>query len=309
MLKVPQKVADAMSAAADAMIHNALTCGTAGYPAPHPGEVEAAHAVVLAGASQIATAWSPLLAPLKVQVRSWAALIHASPKVTFTDTVTGNPEDRELADVLVVIDHKRAGTVVDRRAELIQAKIAKPRGGLRLDASGKAQRNLYIHWPPFEMSAGYAPGPRDLHDPRSHGNASDGCRFGGIDLKKSLGWFQIVPATRMNINGAPELGPWISSMALGVAGRRAVAGGADTWSLLIDELLQRTSGRSFPAGGGGDRLVKTLSFTLPDAGPMEILRSIAEFVEPPRSVGDPPTEASDEGGISTVYVELVSDGE
>lgn len=287
------------------MIHNALTYGAVGYPAPLAGEVEAAHAVVLAGASQLATVWSPLLAPLKVQVRSWAALIHASPKVTFTDTVTGNPENRELADVLVVIDHKRAGAVVDRRAELIQAKVVKPRGGLGLDKSGKAQRNLYMHWPPFEMPAGYIPGPRDLHDPKSHGKASDGCRFGGIALKNSLGWFQITPAIRMNIKGAPELGPWITEMALGTAGRQAVAGGGDTWSLLIDELLLRTRGRSFPAGGG-DRLVETLSFTFTAAGPMEVLRSIAAFVSPPRSTEDPPTEAPEEGGISTIYVELTS---
>ncbi|MGO1304766.1 MAG: hypothetical protein ACTMKV_08275 [Sphingomonas parapaucimobilis] len=305
MLTVSQKMSVALSAAADAMIHNALTYGAVGYPAPLAGEVEAAHAVVLAGASQLATVWSPLLAPLKVQVRSWAALIHASPKVTFTDTVTGNPENRELAYVLVVIDHKRAGAVVDRRAELIQAKVVKPRGGLGLDKSGKAQRNLYMHWPPFEMPAGYIPGPRDLHDPKSHGKASDGCRFGGIALKNSLGWFQITPAIRMNIKGAPELGPWITEMALGTAGRQAVAGGGDTWSLLIDELLLRTRGRSFPAGGG-DRLVETLSFTFTAAGPMEVLRSIAAFVSPPRSTEDPPTEAPEEGGISTIYVELTS---
>lgn len=136
----------ALEAVANALVVSALTHGAPpDLLAPVVGEVKASHATVIAGASQAAAAWGILLRPLGIHVQSRAVLIHAAPQVQFLDVVTGETETRELGDLLIVIDHLRGGTVADRRAVLIQAKLAGVTGRISLDASGQAQRNLYLH--------------------------------------------------------------------------------------------------------------------------------------------------------------------
>lgn len=310
MLTLAPVNASALEATANALIVNALTHGAPGLPAPPLGEVKATHAAVIAGASQVAAAWSPILAPLNFVVRSTAVLIHSAPMVEFTDTITGKQERRELGDVLVVVDQLEGGNVVDRRAVLTQAKLATETGHLPLGASGKAQRNLYLRWPPFTLPKGYGSHLRDLNATNCPGSAVDGCRFGGIDLHGSQrDWAQIPTAQRMNTRRKPSLGASLMHMACGRAGRPASAGGKDPWSELVDELMNVTVGLTYPAKGGLQRSWKTLSFTVAPhpASPQGLGRSI--FFEdggaPPAAIPGE-VEVFEPLGISIIHIELVN---
>ena len=297
----------AMRATADALIVNALTFGAPGI-APVVGEVKAAHATVLAGASEVASAWSPILSALGYQVNSKAVLIHSSPEVQFTDVVTGKAKQRELADTLFVIDLIKAGEIADRRAALTQAKLASKTGHISLGKSGKAQRNLYMHWPAFTMPRGYGQHPRDLHDTSCIGLAVDGCRFGGIDFYGSRrDWRQILPAQKMNARGKPSLGQSLLEMACGTAGRAAISGGKDPWSELVDELLKISFGITYPSSGCLNRHRETVSLVIAESHSI-VLRTSSHFAAadlPPGRDSLGPEEAESPQGISFLHVELV----
>lgn len=313
MLTLDPANALALEATANALIVNALTHGAPGFPSPLCGEVKAAHATVIVGASQVAAAWSPILAPFDFEVRSTAVLIHKSPMVNFIDAVTGKQEQRELADTLVVIDMLDGGKVADRRAALTQAKLATRTGHISLgsgDSSGKAQRNLYLHWPKFTLQKGYSRHARDLNDINCLGLAADGCRFGGIDLHGSRrDWMQIPTAQRMNARRKPSLGTSLMGMACGSSGRPAVAHGTDPWSELIDELMTVTFGLTYPDKRGPLRSWETMSFVV--ASPSFVTqraRSIALFKVGgvPPGDGSVKAEASEPArGISIIHIELV----
>jgi hypothetical protein len=298
----------ALEATANALIVNALMHGTPGLPAPLSGEVRAAHATVLAGASQVAAAWGPILAPLRFQVKSRAVLIHSAPMVEFTDAITGKQERRELGDVLIVVDMLDGANVVDRRAALTQAKLATKTGHVSLDRSGKAQRNLYLRWPAFTLPQGYRSHPRDLNDASCRGPAEDGSRFGGIDLHGTQrDWFQIPTAETMNARGHPSLGTSLMRMACGNAGRPATDGGKDPWSQLVNELMTVTLGVAYPAGRGPLRSWETLSLIVsPSSTKAHNFHSVALFDvrgAPPGSVVGEADE-SEPLGISVIHIEL-----
>ena len=303
MLKLDKTNFLALEATANALIISALTHGAPPkLVGPVIGEVRASHAVVIAGASQVAAAWGVLLRPLNLEVSSRSVLIHAAPKVRFKDVVTSNLEERELGDLLIVIDYVRRKLIVDRRAVLIQAKLADPSGLLPLDVSGKAQRNLYLHWPEFVMPNGYRPHKRDLNDKTCKGSAIDGCRFGGIDLHSSpRGWKQIRTAQSMSARQKISLGSSIAQMACGAAGRQAVKGANDPWSELVDELLSVTFGSMHPAKSGIQRSWETLSFSSPSIDRVIIHR---EGRSPLRGFPEDASTSTPSAGISTVHVRL-----
>lgn len=297
----------ALEASANALIVNALTHGAPGFPVPLQGEVKAAHATVIAGASQVAAAWGPVVAPHGYAVTSRAVLIHGTPIVEFFDSIAGRQERRELGDLLLVVDAADGAGVVDRRAALVQAKLATKTGHLTLGPSGNAQRNLYLRWPAFTLPAGYAAHQRDLNDARCPGSAIDGCRFGGIDLLGTpRDWTQILTAQRMNARGKPGLGTSLMHMACGSAGREATAGGGDPWSDLVNELMAVTFGERYPASSGPKRSWQTASFLLAasSAGRQTYLQTA--FFEDARSPsGERPGEGEPEPiGISTIHVEF-----
>lgn len=311
MLNLSPVNALALEASANALIVNALTHGAPGLLAAPKDEVNAAHATVIAGASQVAEAWSSILRPLNILVRSKAVLIHGSPIVTFADIVTGKSDRRELADVLFVIDLIQGSNVADRRAVLTQAKVATKTGHIPLGASGEGQRNLYLHWPAFKMPKGYKSHSRDLNDKSCPGLAEDGCRFGGINLHRPpRDWAQIPTAWEMDINQKPSLGTSLADMALGKAGRQAYSGGPDPWSELVDELLAVSFGLCYPQKRKLRKDWETNSFMTGSNrpnGPRFMSRST--FF---RSIGAPPDvisgdfEEPDPSGISTVHIELIN---
>ncbi|MCG7394238.1 hypothetical protein MHY87_15130 [Microvirga sp. ACRRW] len=313
MLTLDPVNALALEATANALIVNALKYGAPVFSTPPLSEVKAAHATVIAGASQVATAWAPILAPLNIEVASRAILIHGSPIVDFMDVITGKSERRELGDLLIVVDLIQAGNVVDRRATLTQAKLVTKTGHISLDPSGKAQRNLYLRWPVFTLPMGYKPHPRNLNDPSCPGVMADGCRFGGIDLHGAQrNWFQVPTAQRMNSRRKPSLGTSLMRMACGAAGRPAAAGGRDPWSELVDELMDVTFGVTYPAKRGQQRFWETMSFrALSPSINSHLLRSFAFFedrgVPPGDVIGD--DEASEPLGISIIHIELVKDAD
>ena len=263
---------------------------------------------MIGGASQVAAAWGVILRPLKIQVRSRAILIHAAPKVRFKDGITGKPDTRELGDLLIVIDHLRGGAVADRRAVLVQAKLADATGLLCLGVSGVAQRNLYLRWPKFTMPSGYKSHERDLNDKSCKGLAVDGCRFGGINLHGPLrDWKQIQTARQMSTRRKTSLGTSITRMASGTAGREAVSGGTDPWSELVDELLTVTLSLTHPKQGAVRRSWETLSFLVDPRGRgRDHLAPAFVSLEglPPRSVPGEAEESEPPLDISTIHIEF-----
>lgn len=249
----------ALAASANALIESALHHGHSGLRCPPAGEVKAAHAVTLAGASQCGVAWSPLLDHLRYSVSSTAVFTHAAPIVGFFDTMSNSQINRELADLLVVVDQVQGANVVDRRAQLIQAKLAEDDGSIKLDDSGTGQRNLYLKWPKFRMPAAYEARDWDLNDSSCQGLPYDGCRFGGISLGSSPRyWSQIPTAISMNTSQGVALGTMLARMLEGLDGREAKFQGQDPWSLLVDQLLEKSLNVAFPKSSSNMRQAKSM---------------------------------------------------
>ena len=114
-----------LATAADTEINQALSAAGVrpGHPhgwltGPPTDEPEAVAAVVSVALPALTAAWKPLLAPQGLTAQIIGVFSHQSPYVTFTDS-KGGPQQRELADLLLVVDDLTGGTP-DRRAQLIQ---------------------------------------------------------------------------------------------------------------------------------------------------------------------------------------------
>lgn len=304
LTNLSQVVQIALAASADALIENALHFGHPGCPRPPVGEVKAAHAATLAGASQCALAWSPILGQLGCSVTSIGVFTHASPQVKFFDTISNTDQRRELADLLVVIDFTK-NNATDRRAQLIQAKLAEDCGQIVLDKSGTAQRNLYLKWPKFTMPSSYDQHDRDLNDPSSAGSATDGCRFGGISLNSPVrSWSQIPTAFNMDVRQGVALGSTLAAMLDGSAGRAAVIGGTDPWSTLVDELIDKTQNTNFPRSSSVPRQSMSLSFSHRIYSQNKNVHAHAGYFDctPDRDVPDGVSGGEPSEGISILHI-------
>jgi hypothetical protein len=247
---IPTSLTPSLEAAADAEILQVLTTGaTVAGQAKPTGEVGFVAAFVLGAVPEIARAWRPLLAPHGLSVRMTGVFCHQAPQASFTDSA-GASQVRELADLLVVADDLTTGALSERRAVLVQAKIASTGGGKHLSGKGDlAQLDLLSHWPPFTLPAGFAPGPRDFSTCRHQGSLVDAGRYGLIE-RAVADWRQQAPAVSMPAGG-DRLGTFIARMVEGRQGYgREATGTADDWSRTVDELLKVTGGLSFTYSAG-----------------------------------------------------------
>ena len=245
---VPAALVPTLEADADYAIDYALTNGLPtlgmGPPTTEPAFVAA---FVLGAVPDIAARWRPHLSLLGVQIRVTGVFVHGAPKVSFKDAF-GNPQSCELADLLLVLDDKTNGQLVDRQAVLVQAKMA-PGGTTTLRRSGDlVQYHLMSNWPQFQFnSQSFGPHDRDFSTCRHTGATVDCGRYGLIDDSPATPqWRQHAPAVSF---AAPALtlGAFMADMAgpkYPTSGRPAL-GSADDWSDTVEELMQVTSARTF----------------------------------------------------------------
>lgn len=254
MLALTKREQLAIARATDVQIAHALLHG-GGWLAKAPaGEVQAVAAIVSSGLPMSIVAWRAILAPLGLSATLHSVFCHSAPQVSFTD-LRGGKRTCELGDLLIVVDHKAAAGQ-DRMALLVQAKIMHG-GVIRISPPGSTnldwrQLDLYTRWPDFAFaSPGYQPNRTyDLHDVAASYRASYSGRYGGIELNTPVRFDNFHPSTLMPSPGIGSYGQALSGMLVGRRGRRAVCGGTDDWSMLVDELLTVTFAKSTPASMG-----------------------------------------------------------
>lgn len=231
-------------------------------------EPTAVASVLLVGVPAITASWKPLLAKHGLSVTMHGVFCHGTPQVAFTDS-SGAPERCELADLLVVVDDSPAGVPIDRRAVLVQAKMAGPPGHITVSAGKEAaQLDLMSNWPAFQfVSSAYNTARRDFAAASQPGNSRESGQYGGIELSPPS-WLQAAPSTSPMSLGS-SLGALLSAMVFGSDGREThivpapgpgSAGlGADDWSATIAELLDTTFHQAFG-------LVASVGSARPDRG-------------------------------------------
>jgi hypothetical protein len=325
MLSLAASTVVALGKSADIEICQVLAHGGA-ICAPPKAEVAAVATVTLDAVPAIARAWKPVLSPLGYSVRITGVFCHSTPKVTFTST---GPHTCELGDLLVVVD-EMAGVfpnwaIQDRRAVLVQAKVAKSRQ-MSIHGSALHQLDLYRNWHSFTVATkGYDARPRDFTASLQPGHAHESGRYGGIDLGTPKDWMQVLPvASPMSLSGGVLLGQFMAEMLGASSGREAIAGGADDWSFTVDELLRVTAVAAFthvPSLGPGKSHGRGQSaFVLFGAPFGDIGQEIAWLDDeeeeadnelavvfapdgppPPRGFGDEPRP---EGPVSTIHIQV-----
>lgn len=273
-------------------------------------EVDFIEAVVLSGVPGIAAAWRPILAGSGIALSIIGVFCHKTPLASFKTS-----SRCELADLLIVVDDVTGGAVQDRRAVLVQAKLATSAGQVSIGTGGPSvQLDLYEHWHLFTLSSGYDPRSRDFGACTLPGATLDDGRYGIIDqFGASPLWTQVEPTTSpMKAAGEPALGTFMAHMTeIGSRsyGREALAGGTDDWSFTVDELLTVTAGQSFVhRTRRHDRQVSAIALAIPaHPEPASQDRSMT-FTQPPMLGGprDFPDRAED--GISTIRVMLSREG-
>jgi hypothetical protein len=162
MLSLPDRHAQTLATLADLVVEKVLAYGGAQTPRP-TGEVSAVETLTRDGFTEIAKVWDPVISALNYRLDLHAVFVHSRPQVRWTRS-NGTAGRCELADLLVVVDHKGQGYQKDRRAVLIQSKLLK---GDRIKLRGKewVQFELLSQWPNFTfVTPGYAPNSRDLRD-------------------------------------------------------------------------------------------------------------------------------------------------
>jgi hypothetical protein len=279
--------------------------------------------IVLVGVRGIQRSWQRILGPLGYKVRMTGVFYHNSPQVRFTDAKK-QPQRCELADLLIVIDHQQAGAAVDRRASLVQAKIAAANG----DVPGSAtpdQLELLMHWHRFTLPSVYNQNPRAFTVPAAPRHYLMSGSYGGIDLgKPNKLWTQVAPAKVMNTANGCSLGLFLAAMTMGMRGfgRKAAicpAPGAglapiqpEDWSGTISELLTLTANSPFS-------LVLSVGQTRPQRGVTMYAGQIAGFqVAIPRVTlrgwrdgrsFEPPYPGIGDGerGVNALRIELTQD--
>ena len=202
------------------------------------GEVGFVAAFVINAVPAIALEWGSILRPAKIALRISGVFCHQTPQVTFAPAPGVKQPPCELADLLVVHEH-RTSTGVLRQAALIQAKMT--RAGILGLRKSDTQLDLYTRWPSFHfVPAGYD------RRARSFGTPSGG-RYGliwpwavGLPLRRL--WAIIPPTNVAHHLRGMDLSRFLVGMlrfAPGPYGRPAQPGASDDWSFTIDELLRK----------------------------------------------------------------------
>ena len=293
---------------ADLVIERVLAYGGSQTPRPRD-EVSAVETLTRDGFSEIAKAWNPVMSMLQYRIDLHAVFVHSRPQVNWVrpDQTVGRCE---LADLLVVIDHKGPGRQQGRRAILIQSKLLK-RGQIKLRGKEWVQFELLSQWPAFTfVTPGYAPNARDFLDDSVFENPLNSGEYGGIDLKAKppLCVQEMVGPMRTTV-GRISFGDLLVGMACGTdaTGRQAECGGADDWSATVEELLRVTAALPITVLSGVARgQSHSLGFVaLAAFGTMPSLSAAGTDRDrlPPKL----DTEEGDPGGpISTVRLTLTS---
>jgi len=246
MLSLGMMTVAQLAAAADRAVSDALDGTVTGWKATAPlNEPDAVAAMVSAGLPAAAVAWRALLKPLGYQVAMIGIFTHQTPKVSYV----GGATSCELADLLVVID-EISGGATDRRALLIQAKIAHHPTLTLHKPNDLVQFGLLDTWPDFQfIHQPYPTNMRQIGAPGAPGLVGDSADYGLIDLLPSgVAWRQVDPANPMTPAAGVSFGELLADMAVGAAGRAAIRGGSDDWSDTVEELLRTTY---FALAGGG----------------------------------------------------------
>jgi len=316
---VPPQVVAHLASAADAAIGPILRAGgVPGQGVPN-NEIDFVAAAVLGGVPAVASAWQPILAQHGIQLSITGVFCHGSPMVEFTDAAN-SVRRCELGDLLIVVDEITGRVISDRRAVLVQAKMASSSGAVAIQGTARVQLELYRTWPIFRfIPAQYAPKLRDFHACAFSGKTVDDGRYGVIDKHgKPPDWYQVAPGSSpMSTAGTPLLGSYMAKMSEPPppsAGRNAIAGGADDWSFTLDELLSITAARTFGLVTVGGRRFARGRTALTSIHPLHGDTS-ADFGwmiiagDPPSGSGEtrPPSEAPREG-ISTIRIVLSHSG-
>jgi hypothetical protein len=254
MVPLADPHAQTLATLADLVVEKALAFGGSQTDRP-TGEVSAVETLTRDGFSEIAKAWDPVLSMLNYQVDLHAVFVHSRPQVRWPRS-NGTNGRCELADLLVVIDHKGPGHLEDRRAVLIQAKLLKG-GQIKLRGKEWVQFELLSQWPAFTfVTPGYAANSRDLLDESVCENALNTGEYGGIDLKSKppMCVQELVGPGRTTV-GRISLGQLLVGMVRGAdqTGRQAHIGGADDWSATVDELLRVTAALPITIASGVPR--------------------------------------------------------
>jgi hypothetical protein len=308
-----------MAVTADGVVGAVLLQGSGGMQTTPRTEVGFVAAITLGGISGIATAWRPLLGSLGIRLSISGVFCHAAPQIRF-ERSSGGYATCELADLLVVVDSNESGKVI-RNASLIQAKMAAKAARVKLTgASSVRQLGLYQSWPLFSFVEGiYGNNHYDL----AMGTTEDAGTFGVIDRhfrnRRAVPplWTQhAAKPTPGAITNEPSLGNFLAEMAAmrrSGFGRRAVPGGEDDWSKVIDILLRVTYAKTF-------RHAPTLGAAAPHRGDT----TVAYFISGPAQSAArrraepgwrPPfdgiefIEGDAPGGISVVHIMLTQDAE
>ena len=187
--------AASLAKAAAPAITNALTSGGPGVKAP-TSEPTAVAAITWVATSAIAAAWSPILRPHGLVAVLHGVFCHGSPQVSFTDG-SGTARTCELADLLIVADDCTSGSISDRRALLVQAKLFTTVRTISTSGTAAHQLDLYTRWPSFSFtSSAYTATARDFAASGCPGMTSESGRYGGIDLpSRPAVWEHLVPTT------------------------------------------------------------------------------------------------------------------
>jgi hypothetical protein len=299
----------ALEKAASPAITSALTHGGVGVAAP-TNEPAAVAALTWVGTPAIAAAWSPILRPLGLALAMQGVFCHGSPQVSFSDS-SGAPRSCELADLLIVVDDCTSGTIQDRRAVLVQAKLFSASRAISTAGTAAHQLDLYMRWPSFRFrSSAYGSAPRDF-SAAGPGSVGESGRYGGIDLRpRPAVWEHLIPASSMTFGSGDQLSWFLSEMVAGSTafGREAISGGKDDWSSTVDELLSVTASQSVTLtaslGPGGSR----------SRGESATASMVGQNPQPPSTVslgiaGLPPDgidvrETGPDGGISVLRVAI-----
>lgn len=296
---------------AGSLIATALQNGRPPAVAAPSNEPTAVAAVTWVGLPDVIAQWRPVLRRLGFTLSLHSVFCHQSPQVTFTDKNNG-PQQCELADLLIVVDEEVSGTIRDRRAVFVQAKMFSTGGTISITASSRDQLELYETWPLFTFVSGpYQKIARDFTAAGQPGSSGESGRYGGIDLpQKASLWENIVPSTTpaMRRGNGMELARFVAGMVVGdaAAGREAKAGGSDDWSMTVDEILSITAGQSVRLAAS---IGQGVSRPRGETSLIFVIRDTADFaasglpLSPPS--GDPPGDdtilaSGPEGGISFV---------
>ena len=310
-------IAEQLALAAHAGFQQALASGGPRSGGRPGDEVAAVKAIVLDGFAEAAAEWTRLLGPYGYRLELRPVFVHSRPHVAFTKT-DGTPGRCELADLLVVIDFQPSGDGrPDRRAVLIQGKVAK-KGRIRLYGKEWVQFELLSRWPRFTFATpGYDPRARNLTGPATPGSHILTGEYGAIHLAAALPhWTQLMVTPPKGFIGDCDFGQFLATMAFGagMCGREADAGGADDWSFTVDELLRVTGalpivksashlrGQTYGAG-----FLQMLEFSSAASlsSPAAAASSEGGGDEPPPEDGDEPWP---DGPMSTVQL-IVRGGE